>query len=82
MPSLQGPVRRCSASISATRRSTSSLVLALLCCVGVWLFVWRSRIGYELRVVGHSEAAAVYGGISPARADHPRHDASPARSPG
>ena len=42
-----------------------SLVLALLCCVGVWLFIWRSRIGYELRVVGHSEAAAVYGGISP-----------------
>ena len=32
----------------------------------MWLFVWRSRIGYELRVVGHSEAAAVYGGISPA----------------
>ena len=44
-----------------------SLVLALLCCVGMWLFVWRSRIGYEVRVVGHSEAAAVYGGISPAR---------------
>ena len=43
-----------------------SLVLALLCCVGMWLFVWRSRIGYEVRVVGHSEAAAVYGGISPA----------------
>ena len=42
-----------------------SLLLALLCCVGVWLFIWRSRIGYELRVVGHSEAAAVYGGISP-----------------
>ena len=44
-----------------------SLVLALLCCVGMWLFVWRSRIGYELRVVGHSEPAAVYGGISPAQ---------------
>jgi simple sugar transport system permease protein len=44
-----------------------SLVLALLCCLGVWLFVWRSRIGYELRVVGRSEAAAVYGGIRPAR---------------
>ncbi len=42
-----------------------SLLLALLCCVGLWLFVWRSRLGYELRVVGHSEAAAVYGGISP-----------------
>lgn len=44
-----------------------SLVLALLCCLGVWLFIWRSRVGYELRVVGRSEPAAVYGGISPAR---------------
>jgi simple sugar transport system permease protein len=43
-----------------------SLLLALLCCLGMWLFVWRSRVGYELRVVGQSEAAAVYGGISPA----------------
>ena len=43
-----------------------ALVLALLCCLGVWLFVWRSRVGYELRVVGQSEPAAVYGGISPA----------------
>ena len=65
---------RCSASISAMRRSTCPCVLALLCCVGVWLFVWRSRIGYELRVVGHSEPAAVYGGISPAQPHHPRHD--------
>lgn len=44
-----------------------SLVLALLCCLFVWLFVWKSRLGYELRVVGRSEPAAVYGGISPAR---------------
>lgn len=44
-----------------------SVVLALLCCVLVWLYVWRSRPGYELRVCGKSEPAAVYGGISPAR---------------
>ena len=44
-----------------------SLALALACCVAVWLFVWRSRVGYELRVVGRSEPAAVYGGVSPAR---------------
>ena len=43
-----------------------SLVLALLCCLGTWLLIWRSRIGYELRVVGSSEPAAVYGGIAPA----------------
>ncbi len=45
-----------------------ALVLALLCCVLVWAFVWQTRWGYELRVVGKSEPAAVYGGISPARA--------------
>ena len=42
-------------------------ILALLCCLGFWLLVWRSRPGYELRVVGRSEAAAIYAGIAPAR---------------
>ena len=44
-----------------------SFVFALLCCVLVWLFVWQTRHGYALRVVGQNETAAVYGGISPAR---------------
>jgi general nucleoside transport system permease protein len=44
-----------------------ALVLALICCVLVWAFIWQTRWGYELRVVGQSEPAAVYGGISPAR---------------
>jgi simple sugar transport system permease protein len=44
-----------------------SFLFALLCCVLVWLFVWQTRWGYALRVVGQNEAAAVYGGISPAR---------------
>jgi len=45
----------------------ASLFIALVCCLLYWLFVWKTRAGYELRVVGRSEAAAVYGGISPAR---------------
>lgn len=44
-----------------------SIFLALAACVAVWLYVWHSRAGYELRCVGKSEPAAVYGGISPAR---------------
>jgi simple sugar transport system permease protein len=44
-----------------------SFVFALLCCVLFWLFVWQTRYGYALRVVGQNETAAVYGGISPAR---------------
>ena len=44
-----------------------TLIWALICCVGVWAYIWRSRWGYELRTVGHSEAAAVYAGIRPRR---------------
>ena len=44
-----------------------SFVFALLCCGLFWVFVWHTRWGYALRVVGQNEAAAVYGGISPAR---------------
>jgi ABC-type uncharacterized transport system permease subunit len=44
-----------------------AFVIALICCVLVWLFVWQTRWGYALRVVGQNESAAVYGGISPAR---------------
>ncbi len=42
-----------------------SIVWALVCCVGVWAFIWRTRWGYELRAVGHNEAAAVYAGVRP-----------------
>jgi simple sugar transport system permease protein len=41
-----------------------SLVLALLACVAVYLFLWRSRAGYRLRAVGSSASAAEYAGIS------------------
>lgn len=44
-----------------------SLILALLCCVGFAILVWQTKPGYELRVVGQSEPAAVYAGIDPAR---------------
>lgn len=45
----------------------ASLLIALVACVLYWLYVWKTRAGYEMRVVGQSEAAAVYGGISPAK---------------
>jgi simple sugar transport system permease protein len=40
---------------------------ALGAAVLVWLFVWRTRWGYALRVAGENPAAAVYAGISPPR---------------
>lgn len=42
-----------------------SIVWALICCVGVWAYIWRTRWGYELRAVGHNESAAVYAGARP-----------------
>jgi general nucleoside transport system permease protein len=44
-----------------------SLVLALVAAVGVWVFIWHTRWGYELRVVGANPQAAAYAGISPRR---------------
>jgi simple sugar transport system permease protein len=45
-----------------------SILLALAACVFVWLFIWHSRWGYELRTVGQSDRAARYAGISRTRA--------------
>ena len=42
-----------------------SFLLALLMCGVVYLFLWRTRWGYELRAVGANPSAAEYGGISP-----------------
>lgn len=41
-----------------------SLFVALLACWGVWLLLWRTRLGYEIRAFGKSEPAARYAGIS------------------
>ncbi|MCH7554824.1 MAG: ABC transporter permease [Proteobacteria bacterium] len=44
-----------------------SVVWAALCCAGLWLFLWRTKWGYEIRAVGFNESAAVYAGINPKR---------------
>jgi len=44
-----------------------TFVVALLACVAVWVLIWRTRLGYEIRAYGHSEPAALYAGISPVR---------------
>ncbi len=41
--------------------------IAITAAFLVWLMIWRSRLGYEIRAYGKSEPAARYAGISPAR---------------
>ena len=40
-----------------------TFILALLVSFLVWLLIWRTRFGYEMRTLGHSVKAASYAGI-------------------
>ncbi|HEY0457532.1 MAG TPA: ABC transporter permease [Pyrinomonadaceae bacterium] len=42
-----------------------AFLLAILMCVLVYIFLWKTKWGYELRAVGANPSAAEYGGISP-----------------
>jgi simple sugar transport system permease protein len=42
-----------------------SLFLALIAAFAVWVLIWKTRLGYEIRAFGHSEKAAIYAGIKP-----------------
>lgn len=44
-----------------------SVLLAAMASIGVYLFLWRTRVGYHLRAVGSSPSAAEYAGIRPQR---------------
>lgn len=44
-----------------------SIVIALFASIFVWLFIWHTRWGYELRTTGSNASAAVYAGIKPPR---------------
>jgi len=42
-----------------------AFLLAIAMCIAVYVFLWKTKWGYELRAVGENPSAAEYGGISP-----------------
>ena len=44
-----------------------AFLIAILMCILVYIFLWKTKWGYELRAVGENPSAAEYGGISPKR---------------
>jgi ABC-type uncharacterized transport system permease subunit len=41
-----------------------AFILAILMCIAVYFYLWKTKWGYELRAVGQNPDAAEYGGIS------------------
>ncbi|TLP69224.1 ABC transporter permease [Parasedimentitalea maritima] len=44
-----------------------SFLLAIAACIFVWLLIWRTKLGFEIRSFGKSEQGALYAGISPVK---------------
>ena len=42
----------------------SAFIVALIICALVYVFLWRTKWGYEIRATGENPSAAEYGGIS------------------
>src|SRR5262249_55307087 len=41
-----------------------AFVLAVIACILVYVFLWKTKWGYELRATGANPSAAEYGGVS------------------
>ncbi|RJK95875.1 ABC transporter permease, partial [Paracoccus aestuarii] len=44
-----------------------TFLVALAACFLVWVLIWRTRLGYQIRALGKSEPGAIYAGINPVR---------------
>ncbi len=48
-------------------RLNTGIIIAIAAIIIVYIFLWRTRLGYEIRAVGFNPTAAEYGGISISR---------------
>ncbi len=67
LPSFQDMFSTADTALFRGAPANVSFFVAVAACFLVWLFIWRTRLGYELRAFGHSETAAKYAGISPTK---------------
>lgn len=67
LPSLHDILLPLGINFSRAAPANVSFLVAVLACVLVWMLIWRTRLGYEIRAFGHSEPAALYAGISPTK---------------
>ena len=65
LPTLHELLQPLGINFSKAGPANISLLIALLACVSVWVLIWRTRLGYQIRAFGHSQSGARYAGISP-----------------
>jgi simple sugar transport system permease protein len=65
LPTLHDMLAPIGINFSQAAPANISLLVAIAACIFLWVLIWRTRLGYEIRAYGHSESAAKYAGISP-----------------
>lgn len=67
LPTLHDLLAPIGINFSKAAPANISLLVAMAACIFLWVLIWRTRLGYEIRAYGHSESAAKYAGISPVK---------------
>ena len=67
LPSLHELLAPLGIAFSKSAPANVSLLVAIAACLAVWLLIWRTSLGFEIRSFGKSEAGARYAGISPVK---------------
>jgi len=67
LPTLHDLLAPFGIAFSKSAPANISLLVAVTACALVWLLIWRTRLGFEIRALGHSESASRYAGIPPVK---------------
>ena len=64
LPTLHDLLSNIGIPFSKAAPANICFFIAIFACFFVWILIWRTRLGYEIRTFGHSSNAAKYAGIS------------------
>ena len=67
LPSLHDVLGLVGIEFSRAAPANIAFFVAVLACFALWILIWKTRLGYEIRAFGQSESAAKYAGISPTK---------------
>ena len=65
LPTLHDILAPFGIAFSKSAPANVSFLVAIAACILLWVLIWRTPLGYELRSYGKSEPAAKYAGTSP-----------------